>query len=237
MTNSTWLARELYLPRNWDRKAIKPLMRLIMRPEARADRHDPSTSFPRLEHTQADGKWVRQNEPRRVFIGPLPGRSDHHDFPYGRIRYLTTPCKTTYIINTEVMVAIESGTIAGPTRHADPTYRNGKISETEQTWEFCRWPDRRPRTASPPRRPLILATMASTQPQTKAEPTNEAANLISALGKAFKGNGSPLSGDQLAQWLHQNMAQLSVLVKEGKLTQGQILAVRKRVSIAAAPRV
>ena len=71
--------------------------------------------------------------------------------------------------------------------------------------------------------------MASAQPQTKAEPTNEAANIISALGKAFKGqNGAPLTGDQLAQWLHQNMAQLGMLVKEGKLTQGQILAVRKR---------
>jgi len=72
--------------------------------------------------------------------------------------------------------------------------------------------------------------MASAQPQTKTEPTNEAANIISALGKAFKGqNGAPLTGDQLAQWLHQNMAQLGMLVKEGKLTQGQILAVRNRV--------
>lgn len=70
--------------------------------------------------------------------------------------------------------------------------------------------------------------MASAQPQSKTEPTNEAANIISALGKAFKGNGSPLTGDQLAQWLHQNMAQLGMLVKEGKLTQGQILAVRKQ---------
>jgi transcription initiation factor TFIID subunit 12 len=71
--------------------------------------------------------------------------------------------------------------------------------------------------------------MASAQPQTKTEPTNEAANIISALGKAFKGqNGAPLTGDQLAQWLHQNMAQLGMLVKEGKLTQGQILAVRKQ---------
>lgn len=71
--------------------------------------------------------------------------------------------------------------------------------------------------------------MASAQPQTKAEPTNDAANIISALGKAFKGqNGAPLTGDQLAQWLHQNMAQLGMLVKEGKLTQGQILAVRNR---------
>lgn len=70
--------------------------------------------------------------------------------------------------------------------------------------------------------------MASAQPQIKTEPTNEAANIISALGKAFKGqNGAPLTGDQLAQWLHQNMAQLGLLVKEGKLTQGQILAVRK----------
>lgn len=71
--------------------------------------------------------------------------------------------------------------------------------------------------------------MASAQPQIKTEPTNDAANIISALGKAFKGqNGAPLTGDQLAQWLHQNMAQLSMLVKEGKLTQGQILAVRNR---------
>ena len=71
--------------------------------------------------------------------------------------------------------------------------------------------------------------MASAQPQIKTEPTNEAANIISALGKAFKGqNGAPLTGDQLAQWLHQNMAQLTMLVKEGKLTQGQILAVRNR---------
>ena len=71
--------------------------------------------------------------------------------------------------------------------------------------------------------------MASAQPQPKTEPTNEAANIISALGKAFKGqNGAPLTGDQLAQWLHQNMAQLGILVKEGKLTQGQILAVRNQ---------
>ena len=71
--------------------------------------------------------------------------------------------------------------------------------------------------------------MASAQPQTKTEPTSDAANIISALGKAFKGqNGAPLTGDQLAQWLHQNMAQLSMLVKEGKLTQSQIFAVRNR---------
>ena len=71
--------------------------------------------------------------------------------------------------------------------------------------------------------------MASAQPQTKTESTNETANIISALGKALKGqNGAPLTGDQLAQWLHQNMTQLGLLVKEGKLTQGQILAVRNR---------
>ena len=80
--------------------------------------------------------------------------------------------------------------------------------------------------------------MTSAQPQIKTEPTNEAANIISALGKAFKGqNGAPLTGDQLAQWLHQNMAQLTMLVKEGKLTQGQILAVRNRCRIAVTPRV
>lgn len=70
--------------------------------------------------------------------------------------------------------------------------------------------------------------MASAQPQVKTEPTSDAQNIITALGKAFKGqNGAPLTGDQLALWLHQNMAQLGVLAKEGKLTQGQILAVRK----------
>ena len=80
--------------------------------------------------------------------------------------------------------------------------------------------------------------MASAQPQVKTEPNNDAQNIISALGKAFKGqNGAPLTGDQLAQWLHQNMAQLGVLVKEGKLTQGQILAVRKTMSIVAIPKV
>lgn len=70
--------------------------------------------------------------------------------------------------------------------------------------------------------------MASSQPQVKTEPTSDAQNIITALGKAFKGqNGAPLTGDQLALWLHQNMAQLGALAKEGKLTQGQILAVRK----------
>jgi len=81
--------------------------------------------------------------------------------------------------------------------------------------------------------PSFLA-MASAQPQIKTEPTNEAANIISALGKAFKGqNGAPLTGDQLALWLHQNMAQLTMLVKEGKLTQGQILAVRNRCRLSS----
>lgn len=70
--------------------------------------------------------------------------------------------------------------------------------------------------------------MASSQLPVKTEPTSDAQNIITALGKAFKGqNGAPLTGDQLALWLHQNMAQLGVLAKEGKLTQGQILAVRK----------
>ena len=73
-----------------------------------------------------------------------------------------------------------------------------------------------------------LVNMASAQPQVKTEPTGDAQNIVSALNKAFKGqNGAPLTGDQLAQWLYQNMAQLGGLVKEGKLTQGQILAVRK----------
>ena len=81
--------------------------------------------------------------------------------------------------------------------------------------------------AARPRYSLLLANMA--QPQMKAETTTDAQNIITALGKAFKGqNGAPLTGDQLALWLHQNMAQLSGLAKEGKLTHGQILAVRKQ---------
>lgn len=77
------------------------------------------------------------------------------------------------------------------------------------------------------RPPVILIKMASAQPQTRTENTSETANIISALTKALKGqNGAPLTGDQLAHWLHQNMTQLSALAKEGKLTQGQIIAVR-----------
>ena len=80
--------------------------------------------------------------------------------------------------------------------------------------------------------------MASAQPQTKPETTSDAQNIISALGKAFKGqNGAQLTGDQLAQWLHQNMTQLSALVKEGKLTQAQIHAVRTPYRLLSLPRV
>ena len=102
--------------------------------------------------------------------------------------------------------------------------------ETWQPWECQAGSEEKQPPNNPVLdRPILLLAMASAQPQIKTEPTNEAANIISALGKAFKGqNGAPLTGDQLAQWLHQNMAQLTMLVKEGKLTQGQILAVRNR---------
>lgn len=56
--------------------------------------------------------------------------------------------------------------------------------------------------------------------------TANAANIITALGAAFKTqNGDPLPGERIAQLLLQNMGQLSELAKQGKLNQQQILQV------------
>ena len=51
-------------------------------------------------------------------------------------------------------------------------------------------------------------------------------SIITALGNAFKSpTGEPLPGDRIAQLLFQNMSQLGELVKQGKLSQTQILQV------------
>lgn len=60
-------------------------------------------------------------------------------------------------------------------------------------------------------------------PGANSAPSGGAANIITALGNAFKSStGDPLSGDRIAQLLIQNMSQLGNLAREGKLTQAQI---------------
>lgn len=57
---------------------------------------------------------------------------------------------------------------------------------------------------------------------------NGAANIITALGSAFKSQtGEPVSNDKIAQLLIQNMAQLGELAKQGKLNQQQIMQLKE----------
>ncbi|CAL1706696.1 unnamed protein product [Somion occarium] len=66
-----------------------------------------------------------------------------------------------------------------------------------------------------------------TSPATPTSTAN-AANIITALGAAFKNqNGDPLPGERIAQLLIQNMGQLSELAKQGKLNQQQILQLKE----------
>ena len=61
---------------------------------------------------------------------------------------------------------------------------------------------------------------------TNGTQSNQAANIITALGNAFKSQtGDPLSGERIAQLLLQNMGQLGELAKQGKLNQQQIMQV------------
>ena len=93
-----------------------------------------------------------------------------------------------------------------------------------QPWEPQVGEARKAPARASPQLPPVFFVMASAQPQAKTEPTNEAVAAISALTEALKSGQLP--GDKLANWIHQNMAHLDRLVDEGKLTQGQILAVR-----------
>ena len=58
-------------------------------------------------------------------------------------------------------------------------------------------------------------------------------NIVMALGQAFKNQtGDSLAGSQLATLLMQNMDQLGVLTKQGKINPTQIAQVRKRPTIS-----
>lgn len=56
----------------------------------------------------------------------------------------------------------------------------------------------------------------------RAQPTAPAHAIIQALGNAFKKEGQPSSGEEIAKLLFQNMGQLQQMAKEGKLNQQQI---------------
>ncbi|KAI6000581.1 transcription initiation factor TFIID subunit A-domain-containing protein [Pisolithus albus] len=69
-------------------------------------------------------------------------------------------------------------------------------------------------------------TPASTAPTTAtlaSAPSSSPANIITALGNAFKSqNGEPITGERIAQLLAQNMGQLGELARQGKLNAQQI---------------
>ena len=69
--------------------------------------------------------------------------------------------------------------------------------------------------------PLSLSMAAS------SSSVNNTANIITALGNAFKDpSGAALPNERLAAVLLQNMNQLNDLAKQGKLNQQQIMQVR-----------
>lgn len=72
--------------------------------------------------------------------------------------------------------------------------------------------------------------MASASNPGAAPPNNSnAANIITAIGNAFKTQtGDPVSSDRIAQLLIQNMGQLGELAKQGKLNQHQIMQVSEQ---------
>ena len=71
-----------------------------------------------------------------------------------------------------------------------------------------------------------MASNPPAQPPPEQQPA-PSTNIITALGNAFKTQtGDPMSGEQIAQLLIQNMPQLGELARQGKLTQTQISQVR-----------
>ncbi|KAG6375490.1 transcription initiation factor TFIID subunit A-domain-containing protein [Boletus reticuloceps] len=66
-----------------------------------------------------------------------------------------------------------------------------------------------------------MTTNTSESPATPA--TQNPANIITALGNAFKSqNGESITGERIAQLLAQNMGQLGELARQGKLNPQQI---------------
>ena len=72
-----------------------------------------------------------------------------------------------------------------------------------------------------------MASIPPTQSPQEQQPANRPTNVITALGNAFKAQrGDPMSDEQIAQVLLQNMPQLGELARQGKLTQTQMSRVR-----------
>ncbi|KAA1471818.1 hypothetical protein DENSPDRAFT_837914 [Dentipellis sp. KUC8613] len=70
--------------------------------------------------------------------------------------------------------------------------------------------------------------MASNTNGASAANNNQAANIITALGNAFKqSTGDPPSSERIAQMLLQNMGQLGELAKQGKLNHQQIMQLKE----------
>ncbi|KAL4074075.1 transcription initiation factor TFIID subunit A-domain-containing protein [Scleroderma citrinum] len=71
--------------------------------------------------------------------------------------------------------------------------------------------------------PTPTSTSAPTPATTSQAPSSSPANIITALGNAFKNqNGEPITGERIAQLLAQNMGQLGELARQGKLNSQQI---------------
>ncbi|KIP05580.1 hypothetical protein PHLGIDRAFT_146519 [Phlebiopsis gigantea 11061_1 CR5-6] len=78
-----------------------------------------------------------------------------------------------------------------------------------------------------------MASPSSSTPVNLAANGGSTANIITALGSAFKTQtGEPLSGDKIAQLLLQNMPQLGELAKQGKLNQQQIMQLKDRKGVS-----
>jgi transcription initiation factor TFIID subunit 12 len=75
---------------------------------------------------------------------------------------------------------------------------------------------------------LKVHAMATNEtPATPVPAPQNPANIITALGNAFKShNGEPITGERIAQLLAQNMGQLGELARQGKLNAQQIQQVR-----------
>ncbi|KAG6336623.1 hypothetical protein ID866_2462 [Astraeus odoratus] len=72
-------------------------------------------------------------------------------------------------------------------------------------------------------------------PAPVATPSNPA-NIITALGNAFKNqNGEPVTSERIAQLLAQNMGQLGELARQGKLNAQQIQQLKEYAEMYKAP--
>ena len=75
--------------------------------------------------------------------------------------------------------------------------------------------------------PTPTSTSAATTPAASGQPSSAQANIITALGNAFKTqNGEPITNERIAQLLAQNMGQLGELARQGKLNTQQVQQVR-----------